>query len=88
MQEAASCIPQRAVGMQSACQPVCSVPNYIFNSNVWGEATEEHQDSCDKVYIIYLMLLEKQRMLRVIAKTSKDSFPITGSEAKCSQIYR
>lgn len=74
--------------MQSACQPVCSEPNCIFNSNVWGEVTEEHQDSCNKVYIIYLMLLEKQRTLWVIAKTSKDSFPITDSETKCSQTYR
>lgn len=74
--------------MQSACQPVCSEPNCIFNSNVWGKVTEEHQDSCNKVYIIYLMLLEKQRLLWVITKTSKDSFPITDSETKRSQTYR
>lgn len=53
-----------------------------------GEETEKHQDSCNKVYIIYLMLLEKQLMLRLIAKTPKDGFPITGSVTKCSQIYR
>ena len=53
-----------------------------------GLVTEKHQDSCNKVYIIYLMLLEKQHMPWVIAKTPKDSFPITDSVTKCSQTYR
>lgn len=47
-----------------------------------GQVTEQHQNSCNKVYIIYLMLLEKQHMFWVIAKTSKDTFPITESETK------
>lgn len=39
--------------MLSACQPVCSVPNYIFNSNVWGEVTEKHQDSCNSLHNLF-----------------------------------
>lgn len=50
-----------------------------------GQVTEQHQHFRNKVYIIYLMLLEKQHMFQVIAKTSKDTFPITVSEASATK---
>ena len=48
-----------------------------------GRVTEQHQNSCNEVYIIHLMLLEKQHMFWVIAETSKDMFPTSESETKC-----
>lgn len=50
-----------------------------------GQVTEQHQNSCNKVYIIYLMLLEKQHMFWVIAEISKDIFPTSESETKCNK---